>query len=323
VDVQMALLIREQHVHALLTMPETIAVLEDVFLASAQGLVMNQSRSRLPYPHGVLNYLSAATPEYGVSGYKTYVASRTGARSMVTLFSVADGRLLALLEADWLSAMRTGAASALATRFLARPESHTVGIIGTGRQAVTQLMGLCAVREVRQIFVYSREAEAREYFCQAMARRLNVAVFAVDTAQQAVEYADILVTATTSRDPVVFGKWLSPGCHLNVIGSNWAQRREIDSQVVQRCNLIVTDSLAQAQQEAGDLVIPANEGALDWQSVSELSAIVEGRAPRRAHPNDITLFKGVGIALEDIATAAHIYTLASKQGLGDEIDLLS
>jgi Predicted ornithine cyclodeaminase, mu-crystallin homolog len=319
----MTLLLREQHVHSLLTMPETIAVLEEAFLAFSQGLVMNQTRSRLPYPHGVLSYLAAAAPEYGVSGYKTYTASRNGTRSLVVLYGAADGQLLALLEADWLGAMRTGAASALATRFLARPESHVVGIIGTGHQAMTQLLGLCAVREVRQIFVYSRNPAAREHFCQVMARLLNCAVSAVDTAQQVAEYADILVTATTAKEPVLAARWLPSGCHLNVIGSNWAQRREIDSATVQRCQLIVTDSLEQAQVEAGDLIIPANEGHLDWQKVSALADLVSGKAPRRTQPNDITLFKSVGIALEDIATAAHVYTLAHQRGLGDEIDLLS
>jgi alanine dehydrogenase len=319
----MALLIREQHVHALLTMPDTIAVLEEAFLASAQGLIVNQPRNRLNFSTGVLHYLAAAAPEYGVSGYKTYTTSRTGVRSLVMLFSVADGQLLAILEAEWLGAMRTGAASALATRLLSRSDSHVVGMIGTGMQAVTQLIGICAVRPVRQVFVYSRNKDAREYFCQMMAHRLDIALSAVDTALQAVEFADILVTATTAKDPVLFGEWLRPGCHINVIGSNWAQRREIDTAVVQKSDLIVTDSLEQAKIEAGDLIIPANEGHLDWDKVIELSAIIRGSAPRRTQPNDITLFKGLGIALEDIATAAHIYTLASQQGLGQEIDLLS
>jgi ornithine cyclodeaminase/alanine dehydrogenase-like protein (mu-crystallin family) len=319
----MALLIREQHVHALLTMPEAIAVLEEAFLAFAQGLIVNQLRDRLSFSTGVLNYLAAAAPEYGVSGYKTYTTSRAGVRSLVMLFSAADGQLLALLESEWLGAMRTGAASALATRLLSRPESHVVGMIGTGMQAMTQLIGICEVRSVRQVFVYSRDKAAREYFCQMMARRLNVAISAVDTAQQAVEFADILVTATTAKDPVLFGEWLRPGCHINAIGSNWAERRELDTAAVQKCDLIVTDSLEQAKMEAGDLLIPATEGHLDWEKVTELSAIVSGNAPRRTQPNEITLFKGLGIALEDIATAAHIYTLASQQGVGDEIDLLS
>lgn len=319
----MALLLREQHVRALLKMPETIAVLEEAFLAAARGLLINQPRNRLTFPNGVLHYLAAAAPGYGVSGYKTYTTSRTGVRSLVTLFDAENGRLLALIEANWLGAMRTGAASALASRLLARPESHVVGMIGTGMQAMTQLMGICTVCSVRQVFVYSRNKAAREYFCQMMARKLNVAISAVDTAQQAVEYADILVTATTARDPVVMGSWLRKGCHMNVIGSNWAQRREIDTAAVQRSAVIVTDSLEQAQVEAGDLLLAAQESHLDWQRVTELADVVSGNAPRRAQPNDITLFKGVGIALEDIATAAHVFTLAQEQRVGDEIDLLS
>jgi ornithine cyclodeaminase/alanine dehydrogenase-like protein (mu-crystallin family) len=271
----------------------------------------------------VLHYLAAAAPEHGIYGYKIYTASRQSIRSLVMLYSSVDGQLLALVEANWLGAMRTGAASALATTYLARPESAIVGLIGTGNQAVTQLMGICAVRPVTEVFVHSRSRENRERFCQEMARAFNVAFYPVDSVQQTVEYADIVITATTAKDPVLRGEWLMPGCHINAIGSNWPQRRELDSELIQQCALIVTDSLKQAQEEAGDLIIPVSEGKLSWDNVHELARVVSGTELRRAQQYDITLFKSLGVALEDVATAAHVYNLACQQELGDEIDLLS
>ncbi len=318
----MALLLREKHVRTLLSMQDAIVVLEDAFVALAKGTAFNQPRSRLSFPHGVLNYLAAATPVYGVFGYKTYTASRERLRHMIVLFSSSDGQLLALIEANWLGAVRTGAASALATKYLARREAAVVGLIGSGNQAVTQLMGICAVRSVTDIFVYSRRREEREFFCQEMSHVLNLNIYPVDTAQQAVEASDILITATTAREPVFQGAWLRPGCHVNAIGSNWSQRRELDCDTLNQCSLIVTDSLAQAQEEAGDFIIPANEGEFTWDDVYELALVVSGEGPQRELPEEITLYKGLGIALEDIAVAARVYYLASQHGIGEEIDLL-
>ncbi len=325
----MALVLREKHVRSLLSMRDTVAVLDEAFCAQAQGKVINQPRSRLIFVNGVLNILAAAAPTepFHVMGMKTYTAFREGVRFVVLLFSTQTGQLLALVEADWLGSMRTGAASALATRYLARPDSTIVGLIGAGKQAVTQLMGICAlypaysICPVRSVYVYCRQAQEREIFCHEMTRLLNIEVIPVADARQAVEVADILITATTSREPVFEGQWLKPGCHINAIGSNWAQRREIDAATIQRCSLIVTDSVDQAQAEAGDLIIPVYERLLDWNRVHELADIV-GDGPVRESSEDITLYKGLGIALEDVVTAAHVYHLARKQGLGEELNFL-
>ena len=318
----MALILREKHVRSLLSMRDTVAVLEEAFNALAQGTVKNQPRERLAFGGGVLNILAASAPPFGVLGYKTYTAFREGVRFVVMLFSAQDGRLLALVEADWLGSMRTGAASAVATKYLARPESEVVGLIGAGHQAVTQLMGMCAVFPITRAYVYSRHAQERELFCSEMTRLLRIHVIPVDSAQQAVASADIVITATTASDPVLQGDWLREGCHINAIGSNWAMKREIDLATLQRCELIVTDSFEQAQKEAGDFIIPANENLLDWGQVRELAEVMLDSGPQRELPQDITLYKGLGIALEDIVTAAHVYHLAYQQGLGEEIDLL-
>lgn len=319
----MALILREKHVRALLSMRDTVVVLEEAFNAMFQGMAINQPRSRLVFANGVLNYLAAAAPAFGIMGFKTYTAFREGVRFVVMLFSAQDGRLLAVVEADWLGSMRTGGASALATKYLARPEASVVGLIGAGNQAITQLMGVCTVCPVTMALVYCRQQQEREIFCHEMTRLLGIDVKPVTTARQAVEMADIVITATSAREPVLHGEWVQPGCHINAIGSNWAQRRELDFTTLQRCSLIVTDSLDQARIEAGDFLIPANEGLFDWQRVNELAEIVSGEGPLRDVPEDITLYKGLGIALEDVVTAAHVYNLACRQGVGEEVDLLS
>ena len=319
----MALIVREKHVRSLLSMRDTVVVLEEAFNALSQGLVKNQPRTRLTFANGVLTVLAAAAPTFGVVGFKTYTAFREGVRFVVMLFSVKDGQLLAIIEADHLGAMRTGGTSAVATKYLARTNAHIVGLIGAGQQAITQLMGVCEVRPISSVSVYSRRPRERELFCKEMTRLLGVEVKPVDDVRRVVESANILITATSSRDPVFHGEWLQPGCHINAIGSNWPQRREIDFSTLHRSALIVTDSLDQAYVEAGDLLIPADEGLFDWQRVHELSEILSDDGPQRESPDDITLYKGLGIALEDVVTAAQVYQLARKQGIGEEVDLLS
>ncbi len=318
----MALIVREKEVRDLLSMRDTVMVLEDAFHAQSQGLAKNQPRTRLTFANGVLTVLAAAAPTFDVVGFKTYTAFREGVRYIVMLFSAHTGELLAIIEADHLGAMRTGGTSAVATKYLARTNARTVGLIGAGQQAVTQLMGVCAVRPITSVNVYSRTQPERELFCHEMARLLNIEVVSVNDARTTVENADILITATTARDPVLHGEWLKPGCHINAIGSNWIQRRELDFSTLHRSILIVTDSLEQAYKEAGDFVIPAEEGLFQWERVHELHEIVADEGLQRETPDEITLYKGLGIALEDVVTAAHVYDLAVKQGVGEKVDLL-
>ena len=317
----MVLVLREGDVRSLLTMPDTVAVLERAFGALADGGVVNHPRSRLVLANGVLNILAAAAPTLGVLGYKTYTAFREGVRYVVMLFSAQDGQLLAIIESDWLGRMRTGGTSGLATKYLALPHATTVGLIGTGNQAITQLMGICAVRKVTQVYVYNRTPQRGKIFCDEVTRLLNIDIRPVTHPRQAVENADILITATTSSEPVLHGEWLNPGCHINAIGSNWPTKREIDLSTLQRSFLIVTDSRDQARAEAGDFIIPAETGLFDWNRVYELSEVVGRQGPQRESRENITLYKGLGIALEDIAVAAHVWKLAQKQGVGEQLQL--
>lgn len=318
----MALVLREAEVRSLLAMTDTVYVLEEAFSAFAQGTATNRPRTRIMLANGIMHLLAAAAPELGVMGFKTYTVFREGVRFVVMLFSSQDGQLLAIIEADWLGRIRTGATSGVATKYLARPDASVVGMIGAGTQAHTQLMGVCAVRQVNTVYVYSRRLHECDLFCTQMSRERGIEVRPVASAKLAVEDADIVITATTSPEPILFGEWLKPGCHINAIGSNWPNRREIDPLTLQRSNLIVTDSKEQALAEAGDLIMPANEGLLDWGNVYDLADVVAGSGPQRETPDDITLYKGIGIALEDIVTAYHVYALARQQGVGQELDLL-
>lgn len=319
----MVLVLRDRDVRSLLEISDTIDALEQAFVALSHGNAINRPRTRVVQPNGILHVLAASFADGGVLGLKTYTVFRQGVRSVVMLFSAADGSLLALIEAEWLGRMRTGAATGLATRHLANPHATRVGLIGAGKQAETQLLGVCAARPIRAISVYSRRQPACEAFCQRMTEQLQIEVLPAAGAREAVEDADIVITATNAGEPVLSGEWLKPGCHVNAIGSNWPKRRELDDETLERSSLIVTDSVEQARTEAGDLLIPANAGSLDWESVWELADVVAGDGPQRNSSYDITVFKAVGVALEDIAIAARAYTHARERGVGEEIDLLS
>ncbi|HEY6541184.1 MAG TPA: ornithine cyclodeaminase family protein [Ktedonobacteraceae bacterium] len=319
----MALVLREEDVHAVLTMSDTIRVIEKAFSDLAQDKATNRPRIRITEEHGVMHLLAASVPSMGAMGYKTYTVFRSGMRFVVMLFSTHDGHLLSIIEAEWLGTMRTGATSALATNYLARAESTVVGLLGAGQQAMMQLIGVCAVRKISSVNVYSRNLTSCEQFCEKMSHGLKIPVRAASSPREAVEEADIVITATTSSTPVFPGEWLKQGCHINAIGSNWANRRELDLTTLQRCDLIVTDSCEQARWEAGDLIIPADEGLFDWDSVHELADLVEGNSPHRQSADQISLYKGLGIALEDIATATLAYRLARERGLGSDLNLLS
>jgi alanine dehydrogenase len=327
------LLLREDDVRAVLTVPAAIDVLEAAFRRQGEGSTRNVSRSRIliPQGRGVLHVLSAYVPGQpghperegaGVFGFKAYSASSGGVRFSVNLYSGEDGRLLALIEADWLGQARTGAASGLATRYLAREDATTAGVIGTGGQARTQVLALAAARPLRRIAVYGRDAERRRAFCEEMARLTGIEVVPVASAQAAVEGAEIVATATTAREPVLSGAWLRPGAHVNAMGSNWRDRREVDDETVERSAVVAVDSLEQAQIEAGDLLIPAASGRFDFARAVELGAIVAGAASGRDAADAITLFKSLGVALEDVAVAGHVYALARERALGEEIAFL-
>ena len=215
--------------------------------------------------------------------------------------------------------IRTGAATGLATRYMAKSDAATVAVIGSGFQARTQLEAVCTVRNIKQARVYSRREERRGEFATQMTERLKLEVTATDSGQKCVEGADIVIAITPARDPVVEGEWLSPGAHINAAGGNHWMRREIDEAVVVRSDIIVVDQLEQAKAECGDLIWPEGRGTFRWDMVHELQDVVAGRVKGRSSDTDITLFESMGVALEDIAAAQLVYYKAKEQGIGQEL----
>ena len=254
-------------------------------------------------------------------GLKIYTVSSSGVRFLVPLFDAKSGEMLALIEADYLGQMRTGAASGVATGVLARDDARTAGIIGTGLQARTQLEAVCQARKLERVLAFSRASERREQFAKRMTARLNLPVEPVETAEQAVRGADILITSTTSTKPVVEGRWLPSGVHINAVGVNFAQKREIDSEVVRRSDLIAADSVEQSKIESGDLIQAFGDDLARWSAVRELADIVAGKVPGRTNRDQITLFKSNGMAIEDVVVAGRVYEMARERGLGREVPM--
>ncbi len=317
----MALVLREDDVARLVGMPEALAAVERCFGEANAGTAQVIPRARAMLPHGVLHLMGGALEGEGVCGLKTYTATARGVRFLVVLFSAESGELLALIEADLLGRLRTGAASGVATRHLARPDAQVVGLYGTGGQAPTQLRAVRAVRPIERALVAGRDAAKLRAFCAAMSRELDLPVEPAPPEQVAGE-ADVVVTITSAREPVLRGEWLRPGAHVNAAGSNWADRREVDTATVERSAVVAVDSLEQAARESGDLLIPAQEGRFTMSRAVELAAVIGGRAQGRSSADQITLYKSNGIATQDLALAAEVYRRAHAEGAGTGLDLL-
>jgi alanine dehydrogenase len=317
----MALLLREQHVTELLDIDTAIAAVEEVLRDQAEGQATNRPRYRVATPTSQLHVLAAGDRRLGVYGLKAYTASPKGARFLVLLYESETGDLLAMMEADRLGQMRTGAASAVATKYMSRESADVLGVYGTGWQAESQIMAVCAVRQIKSIKVYGRNAERRLAFARKMTMLLRTPVVAVPSPEEVARGSSIIVTATTSHEPVLNGEWIEPGTHINAAGSNFLSKAEIDVETIRRSSVIAVDSIEQSKMEAGDLMPALERGVISWESVTELGRIVAGRDPGRTSDADITIFKSNGIALEDISTALRVYNLARERGIGESIEL--
>lgn len=311
----------ETEVEQLLTVEMAIEAVETGLRKMALEEAFVMPRTRCQTDHTMLHVLPAAAKTMGVIGYKAYTTNKASHRFHVTIYDGKSGEMLAIMQADWLGQIRTGAASAVATKHLARKEAATVGIFGSGKQAKTQLLALAKVRQLKHAYVYSPNEEHRKHFALEMSQRCDVPVTSVAHPQEAAIGMDIICTATTSREPVLLGQWIEPGQHLNIVGSNFLAKSEIDIEVVKRSNVVVIDSKEQGRNEAGDLVAALDHGVIEWIDVVELGRIVAGRTSGRQDANDVTLFKSLGIGLEDIAVAIKLYQKAKDAGVGRWIEL--
>jgi ornithine cyclodeaminase/alanine dehydrogenase-like protein (mu-crystallin family) len=317
--------ISEAEVRQLLTMQMAMEAVEEISRKQADGRVVLHPRRRfeLPSGGGFFHYMAAMDTESGFIAMKQYTYVKGVLRFLVPLYEISTGALLAMIEADFMGQQRTGAASGVATKYLARQNARTAAILGTGGQAKTQLEAVAVARKLDAVRVYGRDAERRTKFCAEMSQRLGIPVEAAASAAEAVRGADIVNTATTSGKPVLDGQDIAEGAHINAIGANHAHKRELDDTAISRAGVIFVDSIEQSKQEAGDLLIPFQQQPEKWDTVRELDQLVAGKVPGRNNEKQITLFKSNGIASWDLAVAEKVYALAKQKNLGRELPFFS
>lgn len=315
----MALYLSEDDVKQLLTMDMAFEGVESAHRDLALGQAIDTPRARSRLPQTALHILQGALPAQGVLGYKAYTSNRSGNRFQVHLFDAASGVLRAVIAADYLGMMRTGAASGVAARWLARPDASVAGVFGAGWQAEGHVRAVCAALPLKQVKVFSRKAEKLQAFCQRLSELTGVAVVPAASAEEAVRGSDLLGTVTTAAQPVFEAEWLEPGVHINGAGSNALIRQELSEAAIRRCDLIVVDSVPTALAESGDLLPLLEKGRLHERQLVELGDVIVARRAGRESAQQITLFESQGMAIQDLAVALRVVVAAEEQGLGTQL----
>ena len=315
----MTLFLTEGEVEGLLDMRSTLDAVEEILRQHAEGRATNRARRRVALPGSGLNVMFAGAPEIEALGLKAYTVARAGARFYTMLFDPETGELLSVMQSDKLGQVRTGAASGIATKHLAREDASSLGIYGAGWQAEAQLEAIAGVKKLDRVIVHSRTVESRKAFAEKMGERLGLEVETTHAPEEPAAQ-DIVVTVTSSKEPVLRGEWLKPGAHVNAAGSNFLFKTEIDRDVVKRSSLVTIDSREELGLEAGNLLQGIETGTVLPEAIRELGQVVTGQIKGRQNPEDITLFASQGLALEDLAAARLVYDRALEQGVGREID---
>jgi len=328
----MALFLTRQDVEALLPMSEALAAVELAFREHALGNVIMPLRTSIrPPAHGGVNlgmpaYIGGEVDALGLKVVSVYAENPTKHNlptviATVLLNDPRTGALLAVMDGTWLTAMRTGAASGVATKYLARAGASVATILGAGVQARTQLLAICEARKIQRAYVYDIDAERSRAYAVEMSARLGVEIVPTTDLRTAVEAADILAAASNAHEPIFPGEWIRPGTHINGVGSHAPKTRELDSTTIRRALLVVDQKMA-CLAEAGDVIIPIQEGVITEAHIhGELGQVLTGQVTGRTSDEQITLFKSVGLAMQDVSTAARIYALAQKQGIGQQLPL--
>ncbi|MFN2629792.1 MAG: ornithine cyclodeaminase family protein [Gaiellaceae bacterium] len=308
----MPLYLAEGDVAAVLSPAAAVAAVEACFERMARGAVEGRPRYRLDLADGEFAVMAAADLELGYAGAKVYAGFNEGVRAVVLLFDAERPELAAVLDAEWLGRLRTGAASAVAAKHLARAGAASLGVIGCGRQAESQVTCIrAAMPGIERVVAYCRTPERLAAFCGSVGAEPGESHR--DPADQ-----DVVVAATSSPDPVLRGEWLRPGALVCAIGANDGRGRELDNVVIQRAAFVCCDSVESAKLESGDLIEPVEVGVLDWLEVHELQEVVAGDLVGRAGGEDIVLFKSNGLAVWDVAVAAAALQRARERGIGRE-----
>ena len=312
----MALYLSEDDVRQVLTMDMALEGVESAHRDLALGLATDTPRARSRLPQTALHILHGALPAQGILGYKAYTSNRSGNRFWVHLFDAASGQLRAVVAADFLGMMRTGAASGVAARWLARPDSTVAGVFGAGWQAEGHVRAICSALPLERVKVFSRKVDKLQAFCQRLSEQTGVAIVPAASAEETVRGSDIVGTVTTAAQPLFDAEWLQPGVHINAAGSNALIRQELSEAAVRRCDVIAVDAVPTALAEAGDLLPLLEKGRLHDRQFLELGDVIVGRRTGRESVGQITLFESQGMAIQDLAVALRVLHAAEARGLG-------
>jgi ornithine cyclodeaminase len=317
----MALFLTENDVKQVLTATMALEAVESAHRDLALGQAQDTPRARTRLPQTVLHILQGALPAQGVIGYKAYTTNRSGNRFLVHMFDATSGLLLAIIEADYMGMIRTGAASGIAARCLARPDARVAGVFGAGWQAEGHVRAICAALPLERVKVFSRNREKLQVFCQRMSEATGVAVVPAASTEETVRGSDLVGTVTTATQPLFDSEWLAPGTHINAAGSNALIRQELSEATLRRCALIAVDAVPTALAEAGDLLPLLEKGRLHARQLVELGDILTGRHAGRTSAEQITVFESQGMAIQDLAVALRVVAAARARGLGVELPL--
>ena len=313
----MALYLSRADVERFASMPDAMDVMEQSLARWGQDYSFNLPRRRIPRQNGKeLNILAGMAPGGDMMGVR---ASGTVFNNVMMLFSEKEGGLACVMECGPISNYRTGAASGVATKYLARANSKVLGVIGAGRTAFPQIEAVCVARKIELIKIFVRTEETRKAFAQEVQDKLGIKTEAVTSGEACMADADIAITSTSAKKPVFFGKWIKPGLHINAIGANNLKRREIDDETVLRADIVAIDHREQGLTEAGAIVPLVAVGKMTWDKVSELGEIIQKKRPARDRDDQVTLFHSLGLGFEDVSYGEVIYHRAKAAGLGKQL----
>jgi len=318
----MVLFLNEDNVKELITMPLALEQVERALKDRALGKATDLPRARVQTTAGIQHVLQACAPELGYIGFKYYFSppGKRGA-TYVHLINMQTGKLEAIVEGVLLGMTRTGAASGVASKYLANPGASVVAQLGAGYQGMGQLEAVVTALNIREARIYARTRDKLEVWCKKMGDKLGIPVIAAASAAEAIKGAHVVNIMTKSTTPVIDGDWLQPGQHVNAAGSNALSRAEIDAKTVARCKLITVDARGTARNECGDLIAAVETGKLSWDTLPEIGEVIAGRVPGRANKDDITLYESHGMGIQDIYTAAKLVELARARKVGTELPL--
>lgn len=316
----MALFLRDQEVNQCVSMDDMLGAIESMQRHFGQGEAYNLPRRKIIAPSGQLAVMGGGLFYEGVMGVKTYTVVNGQYSFQVSLYDANTGRLICYTQANRLGQLRTGATTGVAVKYLSKSNAATVGIIGTGHQASSQLEAVCKIRKVSLIKAYSRTAQRRDAFAKTMTDSLGVKVTSSASSEAAVQNSDIVICIAAAMDPVLEGKWISPGCTIIGAGPTTWRAKEVDDDTLTRADRIFVDSAEQAPLEAGDMSSAVDRGILQWNQLQELRHVVAGGIKGREGDQEIIYAKLMGTGVADVAAAKLAYDRAKAQGLGTEME---